>query len=56
MARAQQNEKATTVRTTSTSRGARTMSKSAMVALTAFALGLAWAGVELAGAGGVMYS
>ncbi|WP_233586121.1 ferric reductase-like transmembrane domain-containing protein [Micromonospora sp. BL1] len=56
MARAQQNEKATTVRTTSTSRGARTMSKSAMVALTASALGLAWAGVELAGAGGVMYS
>ncbi|MEE3918078.1 hypothetical protein V2I01_03880 [Micromonospora sp. BRA006-A] len=32
------------------------MSKSAMVALTASALGLAWAGVELAGAGGVMYS
>ncbi|MEU9515412.1 hypothetical protein [Micromonospora sp. NPDC048169] len=56
MARAQQNEKATTVRTTTTSRGARTMSKSAMVALTASALGLAWAGVELAGAGGVMYS
>ncbi|MEU8367620.1 ferric reductase-like transmembrane domain-containing protein [Micromonospora tulbaghiae] len=56
MARAQQNEKATTVRTTSTSRGARTMSKSAMVALTASALGVAWAGVELAGAGGVMYS
>ncbi|MFF0102807.1 hypothetical protein ACFYO8_26125 [Micromonospora sp. NPDC005257] len=56
MVRAQQNEKATTVRTTTTSRGARTMSKSAMVALTASALGLAWAGVELAGAGGVMYS
>ncbi|WP_431943815.1 hypothetical protein [Micromonospora marina] len=56
MARAQQNEKATTVRTTSTSRGARTMSKSAMVALTASALGLGWAGLELAGAGGVMYS
>ncbi|MBU8856417.1 MULTISPECIES: hypothetical protein [unclassified Micromonospora] len=56
MARAQQNEKATTVRTTSTSRGARTMSKSAMVALTASALGLAWAGLELAGAGGLMYS
>ncbi|SBT65050.1 Membrane protease YdiL, CAAX protease family [Micromonospora sediminicola] len=56
MARAQQNEKATTVRTTTTSRGVRTMSKSAMVALTASALGLAWAGVELAGAGGLMYS
>ncbi|GAB3068842.1 hypothetical protein [Micromonospora schwarzwaldensis] len=56
MGRAQQNEKATTVRTTTTSRGVRTMSKSAMVALTASALGLAWAGVELAGAGGVMYS
>ncbi|WP_422743223.1 hypothetical protein ACN27B_02015 [Micromonospora sp. WMMD754] len=56
MARAQQNEKAMTVRTTTTSRGVRTMSKSAMVALTASALGLAWAGVELAGAGGLMYS
>ncbi len=56
MARAQQNEKATTVRTTTSSRGVRTVSKSAMVALTASALGLAWAGVELAGAGGVMYS
>ncbi|MEV0003050.1 hypothetical protein AB0H28_12295 [Micromonospora sp. NPDC050980] len=32
------------------------MSKPAMVALTASALGLVWAGVELAGAGGVMYS
>lgn len=56
MARAQQNEKATTVRTTTTSRGVRTMSKSAMVALTASVLGLAWAGAELAGAGGAMYS
>ncbi|MBQ1042465.1 MULTISPECIES: hypothetical protein [unclassified Micromonospora] len=56
MARAQQNEKTTTVRTTTSSRGARTMSKSAIAALTASALGLAWAGVELAGAGGLMYS
>jgi hypothetical protein len=56
MARAQQNEKATTVRTATTSRGARTMSRSAMVALTASALAVAWAGLELAGAGGVMYS
>ncbi|MFI2712943.1 hypothetical protein ACH495_22745 [Micromonospora sp. NPDC018662] len=56
MGRAQQNEKATTVRTTTSSRGVRTMSKSAMVALTASALGLAWAGVELAGAGGAMYA
>ncbi|MGC4889234.1 hypothetical protein [Micromonospora sp. DT227] len=56
MARAQQNEKATTVRTTTSSRGVRTVSKSAMVALTASALGLAWAGVELAGAGGAMYA
>ncbi|MCZ7436094.1 hypothetical protein O7598_06800 [Micromonospora sp. WMMC241] len=56
MARAQQNEKATTVRTTTSSRGVRTMSKSAMVALVASVLGLAWAGAELAGAGGAMYS
>ncbi len=56
MARAQQNEKTTTVRTTTSSRGARTMSKSAIAALTASALGLAWAGLELAGAGGLMYS
>ncbi|MFG1678053.1 hypothetical protein [Micromonospora sp. NPDC049282] len=56
MARAQQNQKATAVRTTTTSRGVRTMSKSAMVALTASALGLVWAGVELAGAGGLMYT
>ncbi|WFE41692.1 hypothetical protein [Micromonospora sp. WMMD998] len=56
MGRAQQNEKSTTVRTTTSSRGVRTMSKSAMVALGASALGLVWAGVELAGAGGVMYS
>ncbi|MGY0004587.1 ferric reductase-like transmembrane domain-containing protein [Micromonospora sp. I033] len=56
MARAEQNEKATTVRTTSSSRGARTMSKSAMVALSVSALAVAWAGLELAGAGTVMYS
>ncbi|MGV9806499.1 hypothetical protein [Micromonospora chersina] len=56
MARAEQNEKATTVRTTSSSRGARTMSRSAMVALAASALAVAWAGLELAGAGTVMYS
>ncbi|MGC4895328.1 hypothetical protein [Micromonospora sp. DT31] len=56
MARAQQNEKATTVRTTSSSRGARTMSKPAVAALGASALGLAWAGVELAGAGGALYA
>lgn len=56
MARAEQIEKATTVRTTSTSRGARTMSRSAMVALAASALAVAWAGLELAGAGTVMYS
>ncbi|RZU77475.1 DMSO/TMAO reductase YedYZ heme-binding membrane subunit [Micromonospora kangleipakensis] len=56
MARAKQNEKAATVRTTSTSRGARTRSKSAMIALTTSALALAWAGVELAGVGGTMYA
>ncbi|NES37964.1 hypothetical protein G3554_17595, partial [Micromonospora sp. PPF5-17] len=56
MARAQQNEKAATVRTTSTSRGARTMSKPAMAALGGSVLALAWAGLELAGAGTTMYA
>ncbi|KKJ98498.1 hypothetical protein [Micromonospora sp. HK10] len=56
MARAQQNEKPTTVRTASTSRGVRTMSKPAMVALGGSALAAAWAGVELAGAGGALYA
>ncbi|PWU45137.1 hypothetical protein DLJ46_22570, partial [Micromonospora globispora] len=56
MARAKQNEKAATVRTTSTSRGVRTRSKPALVALTVSALALAWAGVELAGAGPTMYA
>ncbi|WP_319460144.1 hypothetical protein [Micromonospora sp. RTP1Z1] len=56
MARAEQNEKAATVRTASTSRGARTRSTSAMVALTVSALAVAWAGVELAGAGSAMYT
>ncbi|MFR9774806.1 hypothetical protein ACL02O_01960 [Micromonospora sp. MS34] len=56
MARAQQNEKVSTVRTTSSSRGARTMSKPAMVALGASVLAVVWAGVELAGAGGTMYA
>ncbi|SBT49182.1 hypothetical protein GA0070621_3372 [Micromonospora narathiwatensis] len=56
MARAEQNQKATKVRTTSSSRGARTRSRPAMVALGASALALGWAGLELAGAGGVMYT
>ncbi|WP_200213935.1 ferric reductase-like transmembrane domain-containing protein [Micromonospora coerulea] len=56
MGRTKQNEKAATVRTTSTSRGVRTRSKAAMVALTASALALAWAGLELAGAGATLYA
>ncbi|MGW5673042.1 ferric reductase-like transmembrane domain-containing protein, partial [Micromonospora sp. NPDC003776] len=56
MARAQQNDKAVTVRTTSSSRGARTMSKPAMVTLGASVLALVWAGLELAGAGTTLYA
>ncbi|MEH0842130.1 hypothetical protein V6U81_07025 [Micromonospora sp. CPCC 205711] len=56
MARAKQNPKATTVRTTTTSRGVRTVSKSTMALLAASVLALAWAGVELTGAGGAMYA
>lgn len=56
MARAQQNEKPTTVRTASTSRGVRTMSKPATVALGASALAATWAGVELVGAGDALYA
>ncbi|SCL38237.1 hypothetical protein GA0070624_6146 [Micromonospora rhizosphaerae] len=56
MARAKQNEDAATVRTTSTSRGVRTRSKPALVALAASLLAIAWAGVELAGAGGMLYT
>ncbi|MBM0236613.1 hypothetical protein JNW88_04575 [Micromonospora sp. ATA32] len=56
MARAKQNEKATTVRTTSSSRGVRTPSRTALALLTLSALALVWAGVELTGAGATMYS
>ncbi|MFC4150489.1 ferric reductase-like transmembrane domain-containing protein [Micromonospora mangrovi] len=56
MARAQQNEKAATVRTASTSRGVRTRPRTALAALVASALAIAWAGVELAGAGTVLYA
>jgi hypothetical protein len=56
MARAKQNEKAATVRTATTSRGVRTRSKAALAALVGSALAIAWAGVELAGAGTVMYA
>ncbi|MFE9692808.1 hypothetical protein [Micromonospora sp. NPDC005806] len=56
MARAQQHEKPLTVRTTSSSRGARTMSKPAVVALGGSALAIGWAGIELAGAGSAMYA
>ncbi|MGR6321412.1 ferric reductase-like transmembrane domain-containing protein [Micromonospora soli] len=56
MARAQQNKKPSTVRTTSSSRAVRTRSKPAVVALGASALAIAWAGIELTGAGGVVYA
>ncbi|NYF54548.1 hypothetical protein [Micromonospora purpureochromogenes] len=46
----------TTVRTTTSSRGVRTTSKPAMALLIGSALALMWAGVELSGAGGSMYS
>ncbi|MGC5020877.1 ferric reductase-like transmembrane domain-containing protein [Micromonospora sp. DT47] len=56
MARAEQNQKVATVRTTTTSRGVRTTSKSTMALLTVSALALVWAVVELSGAGGSMYA
>ncbi|WP_231933588.1 ferric reductase-like transmembrane domain-containing protein [Micromonospora coxensis] len=56
MARAKQNQKAATVRTTTSSRGVRTVSKSAMALMAASALGLLWAGVEMSGNGGAMYA
>ncbi|MBM0259109.1 hypothetical protein JNW89_22530, partial [Micromonospora sp. 4G55] len=56
MGRAKQNQKVTTVRTTTSSRGVRTTSKPAMALLIGSALALMWAGVELSGAGGSMYS
>ncbi|WP_431911384.1 hypothetical protein [Micromonospora carbonacea] len=56
MARAQQNTKATTVRTTSSSRGVRTRSKTSVALMAGSALAIVWAGIELAGAGTAMYA
>ena len=56
MARAKQNEKAATVRTSTSSRGVRTVSKSVLALMVASALGLLWAGVEMTGNGSVMYA
>ncbi|MGX4652796.1 hypothetical protein ACWCHM_03815 [Micromonospora sp. SCSIO 07396] len=56
MARAQQNEKAATVRTSTSSRGVRTVSKGTMALMVASALGLFWAGVEMTGNGTAMYA
>ncbi|MEU8187550.1 ferric reductase-like transmembrane domain-containing protein, partial [Micromonospora carbonacea] len=56
MARAQQNTKATTVRTTSSSRGVRTRSKTSIALMAGSALAIVWAGIELAGAGTAMYA
>ncbi|MFG1901902.1 hypothetical protein [Micromonospora carbonacea] len=56
MARAQQNTKATTVRTTSSSRGVRTRSKASVALMAGSALAIVWAGIELAGAGTAMYA
>ncbi|WP_431917948.1 hypothetical protein [Micromonospora wenchangensis] len=56
MARAQQNEKVATVRTSTSSRGVRTVSKGTMALMVASALGLFWAGVEMTGNGTAMYA
>ncbi|SCF44400.1 hypothetical protein GA0070564_11083 [Micromonospora mirobrigensis] len=56
MGRGQQNQKAVTVRTTSTSRGVRTLSRPALALLVGSALALLWAGVELTGEGATMYA
>ncbi|SCG72898.1 hypothetical protein [Micromonospora siamensis] len=56
MGRGQQNQKAATVRTTSTSRGVRTVSRPALALLAGSALALLWAGVELTGEGATMYA
>lgn len=56
MARAQQNQKAATVRTTSTSRGVRTRSRPAVVLLTVSALAAAWAVTMLTGVGSTAYA
>ncbi|TDC31095.1 hypothetical protein E1166_28250 [Micromonospora sp. KC213] len=56
MARAKQNQKAEAVRTSTSSRGVRTVSKSSMALMGASAFGLAWAGIEMSGNGGAMYA
>ncbi|MEV0216781.1 hypothetical protein [Micromonospora sp. NPDC050695] len=56
MARAQQNQKAATVRTSESSRGVRTRSRSATAALIASALAALWAATMLTGAGQTAYA
>ncbi|MET8233013.1 hypothetical protein ABZS77_20320 [Micromonospora sp. NPDC005298] len=56
MARAQQNQKAATVRTSESSRGVRTRSRSATAALIASALAAVWAATMLTGAGQTAYA
>ncbi|MFV2111183.1 hypothetical protein ACFHW0_02440 [Micromonospora sp. LOL_025] len=56
MARAQRNQKPPTVRTTSTSRGARTRSRSAVALLTLSALAALWAATMLTGVGSAAYA
>ncbi|MFG1918629.1 hypothetical protein [Micromonospora sp. NPDC048898] len=56
MARAQQNQKAATVRTSASSRGVRTPSRSAATLLIASVLAALWAAVMLTGAGQKAYA
>ncbi|RLK12023.1 hypothetical protein DER29_5295 [Micromonospora sp. M71_S20] len=56
MARAQRNQKPPTVRTTSTSRGARTRSRPAVALLTLSALAALWAATTLTGVGSAAYA
>ncbi|MEU8285583.1 hypothetical protein AB0C01_14730 [Micromonospora sp. NPDC048905] len=56
MARAQQNQKAATVRTSASSRGVRTPSRSAATMLIASVLAALWAAVMLTGAGQKAYA
>ncbi|TNH31720.1 hypothetical protein FHG89_00790 [Micromonospora orduensis] len=56
MARAQQNQKAGTVRTSESSRGVRTRSRGATTALIASALAALWAATMLTGAGQTAYA
>ncbi|WLS48296.1 hypothetical protein Q3V37_14305 [Micromonospora profundi] len=56
MARAKQNEKATTVRTSASSRGVRTRSRSATMLLIASVVAALWAATMLTGAGQTAYA